>query len=485
MKLITNYNEYIVEQLILEAMRELKFVLSPRLIEVLGKINHEISDELLKCHNDLDFNYKQTFIDVDDTQDESVTFIQANKAAEILNITENDLLTNPKLSSILKNNIRPDSEVYKNQRGNMRIGRLVTTLFPNKFPSSERSGSNTKPKDVESFVRLYKSLSNQDVKFQLFDVVHGYTISHFYNYRQYQTQNGTLGSSCMSHVDSSYFDIYCRTPEVVGLVVLYTNLSKNKIKGRALLWSLIEPEGRFFTDRIYTNDSSDEQLFIDFAKKNEWYRKQYQSMGANCQITDTRNNNTSSLKMVSQLSPIDHDKYPYVDTMCFYNPDNGLVSNRQQGMLYSMMSTDGDHGTFQVQQLVHSNYHNDDIPRDQVRMCQIGNDWVRTNEAVRVYNAHPTDRVYAVPNHPDVVVCNIQGVTNHPKHFLKSRSVYSDFLNTWVFEDSVRKVWMDKDCTVEVIDHKKREGTNFVKVGRKYFAIDLCEKDASEHWILK
>ena len=51
---ISNYKSFLDDYKLMEGLREMKFVLSKRFREQLSKINHVISDELLKLHNDLD-----------------------------------------------------------------------------------------------------------------------------------------------------------------------------------------------------------------------------------------------------------------------------------------------------------------------------------------------------------------------------------------------------------------------------------------------
>ena len=82
---IFNYNKYINEKLILENLREMRFVLSKNFINILSKMEHEISDKLIELHNDLDSKTRQTFIDIHKDKD---NVIQKNEIlyTEIKNI---------------------------------------------------------------------------------------------------------------------------------------------------------------------------------------------------------------------------------------------------------------------------------------------------------------------------------------------------------------------------------------------------------------
>ena len=225
-------------------------------------------------------------------------------------------------------------------------------------------------------------------------------------------------------------------------------------------------------DRIYTNDSSDEQLFMEFAKHNNWLYKYRQSYGSDCDITDGTSASKQLLKI--HLNPSDYDFYPYMDTMVYYNPDNGVISNNQYGQKYALLSTYGGHRNLINNDTVFSNYHNTLINKTNAKWCILGQDWVLTNEAIKVYNTGlPNSYVYSVPGFPEVVESNIPYVYDHPKHFLKSRCVWSGHLNTWVFENSIVEVYTNKDKTQKVLDHKKRINKSFIKIGEDLFSNGL------------
>ena len=486
-KLYVDYNQFNLEQLLMEAIKEMKFVLSQRFRDVLSEINSEISDELLKSHTDLDFKTRQTFIDIVEGVDDSVSFILANKAADLLNITEEDL-EKKLLNRKLRDGIYSDSPVYSQQRGTMKLGRFINTVFPGKFPASLRSEAGQKNKDVEGFVRIYKSKFDQEAKFELFDVVRGSDIAHWYWYEHYQNRNGSLGGSCMSDVDSSYFQIYTRNKDVVGLVILYSDESKSKIKGRAVLWNLIKPENKTYMDRIYTNDSKDEELFMEYAKSKKWLYKGYQSYGPDSNIVDGGTGESTNMNMKAQLDNRDYHEFPYMDTMIYFNPESSVISNQENGMMYILQSTGGDYDTidddnYDYEETVHSVHEGDDIPRREARWCEIGQDWVYSNNAIRVYNTGLGSEVYAVPGDPSIVHCFIRDISD--KYFPKDKCVWSDYLNTWVFKSSAKEVYTEKDKSSFVLDHKKREGNTFAKVGNDYYDISLVNKINDNTYELK
>jgi len=121
-----------------------------------------------------------------------------------------------------------------------------------------------------------------------------------------------------------YFGIYVNTPEVCQLVILFDDREDDIIKGRALLWKLKTPENKTFLDRIYTIADSDVNLFKDFAKENDWLYKEDQDSSPG-PILDKDDKYYDNIKV--QVKPMRYDYYPYVDTLCNYNPETGILSN--------------------------------------------------------------------------------------------------------------------------------------------------------------
>ncbi len=461
--MIVSYQKFSDEYKLLEGLREMKFVLSERMVKILLKINHPIAVALLELNNDLDSRVKQTFIDVHETKDDYIMFIQANKASELLNIADEERYS--EIDKSLLNKLNLSSPVYRQFRGEIKIGKLVNNIFGvPKFASS-----------LENFVSLYKALSLQDEKFELMELVQGDDIAYWYDCNRYaSSDDGSLGSSCMSSVESGYFDIYCENNSV-SMLILYKNDSKTKIKGRAIVWDLIEPEGRTYMDRIYTNDSSDEELYVQYAKKQGWLIRSsrgYSPGGGS--IIDSRDDSSGDYRLVAQLDTRELDYYPYMDTMTYYNIHSGKVSNREGGMTHYLQSTGGDAEELDAADNgneVYSRYEGRDIYESEAKWCDFGEDWVLESHAIKIFNSN--DR-YAVPGHPDIVRCYIPDVVD--KHFEKTKCIFSDFLNTWIFKSSVRNVWTDIDRSNSVKDYMNRKGKTFAEVNGEYWSIDLVEQ---------
>lgn len=475
---VFNYNKYINEKLILENLRDMRFILSKKFIRTLSRIDHEISNKLISLHNDTDSDTRQTFVDVHKDKDDVITFIQANKASEILNIEDQDAYD--KMDKSIFDKIDGRHKVYKNNRVEMKLGRFINTIFgAGTFPNSSRTPDGEKPKDVESFVRIYRSLHNQSDKFKLFDVVNGNKIAYWYKGSHYKNGNGNLGGSCMSESPDYYFNIYVKNPDQISMLILYSDNTKTKIEGRAIIWELLVPENRIFMERIYTNDSSKEELFKEFAKKNGWLHKSRQSYGYDLHITDTVDDSSGRKTLKCQLtSETSFNNYPFVDTLQFYNTNTGILSNKMRGMNIELTCTGGGYSSlddYDEGNYVHSNYHNDDYRESEVKWCEYGQDWVEEDVAIRVFNSGGK---YAVPGNPDIVNTVIPSMSIN-KHFPRDRAVWSDLLNTWLFKDASRKVWTDRAKTTWVRDYKKRQNETFVKIGRICWHIDLVTKNES------
>lgn len=245
--------------------------------------------------------------------------------------------------------LEPSDEVYKElwstSRNSMRIGRLIRALVPltgKKFTDSE----------IEKFVNEYKSVVNiMNDAFLKFDVVSGGDIIHFYNISNYASDDGTLGSSCMADVPDSYLYIYGSNPDVCNLVILYDErgsikdgkYKSDKIIGRALLWTTTS--GEMFMDRIYTVNQSDEELFKKFAARNGWWCKKHQN--SNNAFTAEKGSETKNPSYVVKLKNWD-DQFPYIDTLCYLNDDDGTLSNKGALIKANRICNDTDGSTHRV-----------------------------------------------------------------------------------------------------------------------------------------
>lgn len=245
-----------------------------------------------------------------------------------------------RLSVINKMAIVPvDFDFFNLSKNKIKIGRLVNNIL-------NELNIDVTPKEIEEFVNLYKSsydlLNNKDLQFRLLEgdeISHGYHINNYYCDR-----SGSLANSCMATKEPDYFDLYTQNKNCKMLILLSDSgtlkddrYESDKISGRALVWNgrISDMNGNSkeitLMDRVYSNNDSDVQLFVEYAKKMGWYYKVEQTRYSDTPITNGDDihhfyDSDSDLFTSEFLIPLDNyilDKYPYVDTFC-YLKDNCL-----------------------------------------------------------------------------------------------------------------------------------------------------------------
>jgi hypothetical protein len=244
-----------------------------------------------------------------------------------------------------------EERLYKTNRNPIRIGRLVNSIM-------SAAKQPVTPKQVEDFSNAYKSAWDMmNDAFSKFDVVSGYAITRWYDESSYESDDSTLGSSCMRYdTCSEYFGIYADNSDVCKLVILYSEkgasiingkFTSNYIKGRALLWKT--NQGDMFMDRIYTNNDSDVELFKQFAEKNGWWCKKTQNSSNH--FTAQKGSSFKDPTYSVDLKWAEQEFYPYVDTLSYLSM-NELDSRDHSGVLsndsdlisaqYELRDTEGD-----------------------------------------------------------------------------------------------------------------------------------------------
>jgi hypothetical protein len=185
-------------------------------------------------------------------------------------------------------------------------------------------------KDIEDFVNAFKSeydIKHKDV-LKDFYLVSGEDIRKYYNEVTYERPvKGQIWSSCMRYEKcQSFLDIYVNNPDKIQLLVLMD--SRDKVRGRALVWKLDKPE-IIFMDRIYAKNDNDINLFKTYAKKNDWIYKSEQ-----CNDITAIYNREKILNI--KLDNFKFDSYPYMDTLCYMTVD-GLLHNDKELKSYCKM----------------------------------------------------------------------------------------------------------------------------------------------------
>ena len=197
------------------------------------------------------------------------------------------------------------------KRYHTSVGKLIRRIFKDKY--SDR--------DITSFSEAYASLITVANPLYDFQIMEGEQVKWAYHEDNYHTFTNTLGSSCMRYDRcQSYFGIYTKDPSKVKIGVL---LRSGKVAARAILWNL----GDYWAyDRIYSTRTETENL-LKSTLETAGYRRIWQTSGH------------YSLKI--DLSDI--ARFPYVDTLHCYHPDDQILSNYGEGHHFSFRSTGGDY----------------------------------------------------------------------------------------------------------------------------------------------
>ena len=230
----------------------------------------------------------------------------------------------------------------------LRVGSFAQTLL-------KASGVDVDNKDLEDFVTKFglKFREAEENLFKDFKLVEGEDIRKFYYEGNYYKPTHTLGSSCMRYSRCQpYLNIYVKNPKEVKLVVLLSEEDTEKIIGRALLWMTPKYECTLdegikveqdtpFMDRIYVSNSKDEELFKQYAKKMGYvYKRDQNSSGEDFMFGGS---DTSIERIDVYLSMGGFIQFPYVDTLCYYDPRNKVLSNIDDGndTQWTLNETDG------------------------------------------------------------------------------------------------------------------------------------------------
>jgi hypothetical protein len=395
--MIKRYLDFINESL--EFLLESNVVYSNNFKKVMSKIEHPLAKEILEIENQ-DHPVRNNYLDVNLKANDKLGFIPDRKAQEILGDTKvyvnfvgsgGGWLRNKEVNQGIFDKLgytyEEGTEPY--QAPSVEVGEIIAETLSEtsgkkwvfvKFPNGQgvynaeklrivdnkekalwskgrqeifvgrgiralltSAGVQFLDKDLEEFVNLYKAtVDKMNDRFQYFHSIKGEEIGHWYHYSNYAERQGSLGSSCMSNVNPDYFDIYISNPDVCELVILKSEEDDSLIVGRALLWTL--RDGKKFMDRIYTIKDSDVQLFRDWAKENGWHVKQHNSSSDSGRAIAPDGSNVDLGKITVDIKKGMYDAYPYLDTLKYFRPGDGTLSNKRTGRgdEYTLEDTSGE-----------------------------------------------------------------------------------------------------------------------------------------------
>ena len=390
--MITNYNEFLLESLLSESI----VIYSDKFRKLINNIDSPVSKALIDIeskdieisNNYLDINDKETisfitdrkvkeifekdsklvthdgdggflrhsstnsniFKDLDYTPDGDSTYHpNSNELGEILATTKSSSgktyvkVKFPGGISVINNENLEYKDIsrlpFLQNRQTIRIGRGIKSMFT-------RTEYKFKDADIEVFVNKYKSEYDElNNIFKNFELVKGKDIPKWYSSERYQYNSGTLGNSCMKSVPESYFDIYARNPDKCSMLIL-KNDDGDKLIGRSIIWNLDKPNVTFM-DRIYTSSDSYVELFKKYAYKNGWYHKDRQDSSSDPTLVGDNGNSlykysTYDSELYINIEKGDsYRKFPYLDTLKYFNRDSGQLSNQEEGDIITLEDTGG------------------------------------------------------------------------------------------------------------------------------------------------
>lgn len=312
---INNYIDFITESK-LDLILESNIVYTKEFRKALRGIESTLSDKLKNIEgNDVDIT--TNYIEINPEKDDTINFIPDNQ------------LRSP------AGNLR---RVGKIKRNEIKIGRFIRRLLT-------KVGEEFTDSEIEDFVNKYKSYINLKNKaLNRVSIVSGEDIRKYYLFDSYSNIKNTLGSSCMRYPKCQpYLDIYVNNPEYVSLIILKNMEFDDKIDGRALLWIL--DDGRKFMDRIYKTEESQDNLFIKFARKNGIYYKSIQHSRTDFNLMFDGKVSEENPNLRVELDGRKHyNTYPYMDTLKYYDPNDGTLRNKMQSDNYDILTLEEVNG---------------------------------------------------------------------------------------------------------------------------------------------
>ena len=377
--MLKSFLEYIFES---ESKLSLPIYYSKRLKEFIYKIEMSSKDpDVARLASAIRFSENSnqmssdvTLIDMTEKND-MLSFIQVNRVKR--KYDDPGSHPNPENFDDLKSWVEyiwqydNKNSLWNDQRGEVKVGKFSKKIFKDNNISVTDAA-------IEKFSNAYKATFDFDFNLdQKMDLVSGEDIRKWYLVTNYSEVKGQLGNSCMRHGTSQDFlDIYVKNPEVCNLLIMYSDQSKTKVSGRALIWKDIK--GEFIMDRVYTINDYDVEVFRKYASSKGW-------------SDISKNWKRTTIQLISEV----YDKYPYMDNFYIFDHVNFKLTNDdiwpKEG-LYKLQNTDGTYTG--DDDTVWSEYHGEHINREDAVYCENADDYVHGDSAIYLEYLS----IYASPN---------------------------------------------------------------------------------------
>ena len=399
-----------------------------------------VSKRLLEMEQDKTKFFDISYVDISD-DGENVTFLQSARIER------------------LKKEDKPEEDYWTSKmRTPMKVGRFIKQVYP-KFSDDA----------IQKFSNKFKTIVKEADEAINFEIVEGEDIVFWYDGRNYENEDGTLGGSCMQGEDCGpFFNCYKDNPNQCKMLIL-KNKDGDKIKGRAIVWKLSKPKDTIFMDRVYTNSDEDEMLFTNYAKREGWLYKDEQKYGGTFIMVPGKGSQDTELEVI--LENTNYDRYPYLDTLRYFYPESKMMASHPDGdgKRITLTDTDGYYEEFRgegyVDPIVYDAYNNEEIPESRATWCRYDNAYCASEDAIRLsYNNE-----FAFPKSPHIVYSEYT-----KKWYAKEDCVYSKPLVTWLWKKYAVQVYHDKNKRQKFDWYHRFELNKTIgKVGDDYYDIDL------------
>lgn len=365
--MLKSFLEYIFES---ESKLSLPIYYSKRLKEFIYKIEMSSKDpDVSRLASAIRFSENSnqmssdiTLIDMTEKND-MLSFIQVNRVKR--KYDDPGSHPNPENFGDLKSWVEyiwqhdTKNSLWNDQRGEVKVGKFSKKIFKDNNISVTDAA-------IEKFSNAYKATFDFDFNLdQKMDLVSGEDIRKWYLDSNYSQVKGQLGNSCMRYSTSqSYLDIYVKNPEVCNLLIMYSDPSKTKISGRAIIWKDIK--GEFIMDRVYTINDYDVEVFRRYASSKGW-------------SDISKNWKRTTIQLISQV----YDNYPYMDNFYIFDYFNFKLTNDDiwpKHGLYKLQNTDGTYTD--DDDCVWSEYYGEHINREDAVYCENADDYVNSDDAI-------------------------------------------------------------------------------------------------------
>ena len=226
------------------------------------------------------------------------------------------------------------------------VGRFVRSILT-------KAGHKFTDAEIEQFVYKYRAEveKEKDVLNRRFKVVEGNDIKKYYHKSQYESESGSLGSSCMRYDRcQDYLSIYTDNSQC-KLLLLISDNEPDKICGRAILWEMEPYElSTKVMERIYSTRTADEQLFKEWAIANKYWFKSRQDFNEYTDFEFHKEDETIEKRQgefsVQLDKKGDYSNYPYMDSFKYYDPSKGILYNSSNfDYEYELTDTEGGNGS--------------------------------------------------------------------------------------------------------------------------------------------